>query len=223
MKFFDEAIQKKSNFLKYQIRFKQYAEKIMSGKLFYKKIPLDELIILSQKNDYKALEELIKREQKNIFAAFSYLSKTRENIADLTQEALMRMARGLANLRNPKVFKSWLNQIVTNLFYDELRKSVRKPLLVSIDAEPDENSFSRQIPDYRNKPAERVLSSELDNVIRAEIKNLPDHFRIAIILRELQGLSYEEIAEATHTTIGTVKSRIARARVRLQDGLKHYI
>jgi len=195
----------------------------MQGKLFYKKIPLDELIILSQKNDYKALEELIKREQKNIFATFAYLSKKRENIADLTQEALMRMARGLANLKNPKFFKSWLNQIVTNLFYDELRKSTRRPQLVSMDAEQDENSFGRQIPDYRHKPPEKVLSTELDNVIKTEIKNLPEHFRIAIILRELQGLSYEEIAEATHTTIGTVKSRIARARGKLQDGLRHYI
>lgn len=195
----------------------------MSGKLFYKKIPLDELVVLSQKSDYKALEELIKREQKNIFATFSYLSKKRENIADLTQEALMRMARGLAGLRNPKYFKSWLNQIVTNLFYDELRKTVRRPQVVSIDQEQDEDSFGIQIPDYRHKPAERAMSSELDKVIRNEIQNLPEHFRIAIILRELQGLSYEEIAEATHTTVGTVKSRIARARGRLQDGLKHYI
>lgn len=195
----------------------------MSTKLFYRKIPLDELIILSQKNDYKALEELIKREQKNIFATFAYLSRTRENIADLTQEALMRMARGLAGLKNPKTFKSWLNQIVTNLFYDELRKSTRKPQLVSIDDEPDEHSFSKQIPDHRHKPAERAMSSELDRVIKSEIQSLPEHFRIAIILRELQGLSYEEIAEATHTTVGTVKSRIARARGKLQDGLRHYI
>lgn len=195
----------------------------MSGKLFYKKIPLDELVLLSQKSDYKALEELIRREQKNIFATFSYLTKARENIADLTQEALMRMARGLANLKNPKHFKSWLNQIVTNLFYDELRKSTRVPQVISIDQEPNENSFTTQIPDSRHKPLEKVMSSELDNVIRNEIKNLPEHFRIAIILRELQGLSYEEIAEATHTTIGTVKSRIARARGKLQDGLKHYI
>lgn len=192
-------------------------------KLFYKKIPLEELILLSQKSDYRALEELIKREQKNIFATFAYLSKKRENIADLTQEALMRMARGLANLRNPKTFKSWLNQIVTNLFYDELRRTNRKPQLVSIDNGQDENSFGTQIPDYRHKPAERAMSSELDQMIKNEIQNLPDHFRIAIILRELQGLSYEEIAAATHTTIGTVKSRIARARVKLQDGLKHYI
>lgn len=195
----------------------------MSGKLFYKKIPLEELVILSQKNDYRALEELIKREQKNIFATFVYLSKSRDNVSDLTQEALVRMARGLANLRNPKTFKSWLNQIVTNLFYDDLRKSVRKPQLLSIDNTQEENNFGTQIPDYRHKPAEKAMSSELDSMIKNEIKGLPEHFRIAIILRELQGLSYEEIATATHTTIGTVKSRISRARIKLQDGLKNYI
>jgi len=195
----------------------------MSGKLAYKKIPLHELIILSQGSDYKALEELIKREQKNIFATFAYLSKKRENIADLTQEALMRMARGLTNLRNPKTFKSWLNQIVTNLFYDDLRKMNRKPEVLSIDNDTEEGSFHTQIADTRHKPMEKVMSSELDNMIKTEIKNLPEHFRIAIVLRELQGLSYEEIATATSTNVGTVKSRIARAREKLQDGLKHYI
>lgn len=193
------------------------------SKLFYKKIPLEELVVLSQKNDYKALEELIKREQKNIFATFSYLNKARENVADLTQEALMRMARGLINLRNPKTFKSWLNQIVTNLFYDELRKTNRKPQLVSIDNDNETQGYPTQIPDHRHKPAEKAMYLELDAMIKHEIKELPEHFRIAIILRELQGLSYEEIAEATHTTIGTVKSRIARARERLQNGLRHYI
>ncbi len=193
------------------------------SKLFYKKIPLEELVILSQKSDYRALEELIKREQRNIFATFAYLSKKRENIADLTQEALMRMARGLVNLKNPKTFKSWLNQIVTNLFYDELRKTTRRPQVISIDAESEETGYYTQIPDKRHKPAEKAMSVELDNVIKNEIKNLPEHFRIAIVLRELQGLSYDEIALATHTTIGTVKSRIARARVKLQDGLKNYI
>ena len=193
------------------------------SKLFYKKIPLEELIILSQKNDYKALEELIKREQKNIFATFSYLSKKRENTADLTQEALVRMARGLVKLRNPKTFRSWLNQIVTNLFYDELRRTTRRPELLSIDVESDETKFSRQIPDHRHKPAEKAMSTELDNIIKNEINNLPQHFRIAIVLRELQGLSYDEIAVATNTTVGTVKSRIARARGKLQEGLKSYI
>ena len=81
----------------------------------YKKLSLEELIVLSQKDDLKALEELLRREQKNVFAAFSYLSKNRENISDLTQEALLRVAKNIHTLKNPKNFKGWLNQIITNI------------------------------------------------------------------------------------------------------------
>lgn len=192
-------------------------------KLAYKKIPLEQLVILAKNSDYKAIEELIRREQKNVFATFSYLTRKREDIADLTQEALFGMARGIAGLKNPKTFKSWLNHIVTNLFYDELRKIHRHPIPVSIDSGQEEAKYFTQIPDTHSKPLEKILASELDKIIKNCIRNLPEHFRIAIILRELQGLTYEEIAIATDTTIGTVKSRIARARERLQSELKPYI
>lgn len=198
----------------------------MSGKLQYKKMPLEELVVLSQQNDFKALEELIRREQKNIFAAFSYLSKKRENVSDLTQEALLRVAKSIHTLKNPKLFKSWLNQIVTNLFYDELRKSQRRPDTVSIDEDNEESpsySVKFQLLDKKCKPHEKCMSQELEKVIKDAILELPEQFRIAIVLRELQGLSYEEIAEATHSSVGTVKSRIARARGKLQEGLKSYI
>ena len=198
----------------------------MPDKLQYKKMSTEELVILSQQNDLKALEELIRREQKNIFTAFSYLSQKRENVADLTQEALLRLAKNIHNLKNPKLFKSWLNQIVTNLFYDELRKSQRRPDIISIDDEDNDNpalSIKFQLPDKKCKPPEKCISSELEKIIKSAILELPEPFRVAIILRELQGLSYEEIAEATNASIGTVKSRIARARGKLQDGLKSYI
>ncbi len=197
-----------------------------SSKLQYKKMALEELIVLSQKNDLKALEELLRREQKNIYTAFTYLDKKRENVSDLTQEALMRVAKNIHTLKNPKTFKSWLNQIVTNLFYDDLRKASKRPEIISIDeTEPDgmTNPIKNQIPDKKCKPPEKCMSSELERIIKAEIQNLPEPFRIAIILRELQGLSYEEIAEATNSSIGTVKSRIARARGKLQEELKSYI
>ena len=197
----------------------------MSGnKLQYKKMPLEELVVLSQQNDFKALEELIKREQKNVFAAFSYLCKKRENVSDLTQEALLRVAKNIQNLKNPKLFKSWLNQIITNLFYDELRKSQRKAETISLDEETDESiPIKFQLTDKKCKPHEKCISSELEKIIKNAIQELPEQFRIAIVLREFQGLSYEEIAEATHSSIGTVKSRIARARGKLQEDLKAYI
>ncbi len=197
-----------------------------ANKLQYRKMTLEELVVLSQQNDFKALEELIRREQKNVFATFSYLTKKRENVADLTQEALLRVAKNIHTLKNPKHFKSWLNHIVTNLFYDELRKNARKPDMVSMDEETnDDNNFSLKsiIPDKKCKPSERCISAELEKIIKDAIRELPEQFRIAIVLRELQGLTYEEIAEATNSSVGTVKSRISRARLKLQDGLKSYI
>ena len=138
----------------------------------------------------------------------------------------MRVAKSIVNLKNPKNFKSWLNTIITNLFYDELRKSARKPDTISLDDEECENStfnLLSLIPDKKCKPPEKCLSNELEKIIKDAILKLPDQFRIAIVLRELQGLSYEEIADATHSSVGTVKSRIARARCKLQEGLKAYI
>lgn len=197
----------------------------MTGnKVLYKKMPLEELVVLSQQDDFKALEELIRREQKNVYAAFSYLSPKSETISDLTQEALFRVAKNIHNLKNPKLFKGWLNQIITNLFYDELRKSQRRAETVSLDEENEETPpIKLQLLDKKCKPPEKCQSSELEKIIKQAIIQLPEQFRIAIILRELQGLSYEEIAEATNSSIGTVKSRIARARGKLQEDLKAYI
>lgn len=198
------------------------------GRSQYKKMALEEVVYLATQSDFKALEELIQREQKNIFATFIYLSKKADNVYDLTQEALMRMAKGITNLKNPKTFKSWLNHIVMNLFYDNLRKINRIPPMISIDAD-DNNSEKfmtnpqNYIPDKKCRPLEKCISNELDRIIKHEMQQLPEHFRVPIVLRELQGLSYEEIAEVTKTNVGTVKSRISRARCRLQNGLKDYL
>ncbi|MCD7780906.1 MAG: sigma-70 family RNA polymerase sigma factor [Candidatus Gastranaerophilales bacterium] len=193
----------------------------------YKDMNLYDLICCSQENDYDALEELIKREQKNIYASFCYLGASKENISDLTQEALFRMSKNIKNLKNPKLFKSWLGQIVTNLFYDELRKKQRIPDSVSIDSywlHDDENDDCvLHICDNKLKPDETTIGKELTDVIREMICRLPEHFRVVIILRELQGLSYEEIAKITKTNVGTVKSRISRARNKLQECLKPYV
>ena len=196
------------------------------GKLMYKKLKIEDLIILSQKGDYKALEELVKREQKHIYVTFLYLCKDDTKVQDLTQEALLKMAKNITSLRSPKTFKCWLNQIVMNLFYDDFRKCT-KINTVSVDNDFGTGNYvsnpAIEIPDRQAKPLEKCLSCELENLIKQEIKNLPEHFRVPIVLRELQGLSYEDIAKTMDTNIGTVKSRIARARLRLKESLKDYI
>ena len=104
----------------------------------YKKMSTEELVVLSQNNDIRALEEIIRQEQKCVFATFSYLTKKRENAADLTQETLLRAAKNINSLKNPRCFKSWLNHIITNVFYDDLRKKQRKPEVLSVDENKNE-------------------------------------------------------------------------------------
>lgn len=194
----------------------------------YRQLDLVELIEKCQQDDFIALEELIRRNERVVYSTLYHLDPNRTDIADLAQEVLFRMARGVKKLRNPKTFKFWLNQIITNLFYDELRRKTRRLSTISMDTPyfesgDEEMSQTRDIVDTGKVPEEKTLGGELDKVIKSAIENLPEQFRIVIVLRELQGLSYEEIAEVTDTNIGTVKSRLARARAKLQEHIRPYL
>ncbi len=198
---------------------------LLFGKKTYKNHTQEELIELAKQDHLDALEELVKRNQNNVYASFYYLSGNCEDILDLTQEALLKMAKNIKNLKDNTKFKTWLNQIVTRLFYDYLRNKNKKLITIPIDKkDDDEDKFNiTEIPCKTCTPEENTLKTELNCIIERSIQKLPDTFRLAIVLREFQGLSYEEIAEITNTNVGTVKSRIARARNKLQSDLKQYI
>jgi len=194
----------------------------------YKNMPLTELIIKCQQDDKLALDELIKRHEKIIYNTLYHLDPNRTDIADIAQEALFRMIRAIKTLKKPVTFKFWLNQIIRNLFYDELRRKTRRLATISMDTpymegKEEEASPSRDITDTGKMPEEKTLNKELDEVIKESINDLPEQFRTVVILRELQGLSYDEIAKITKTNIGTVKSRLARARAKLQEQIKPYL
>ncbi|MBI2996419.1 MAG: sigma-70 family RNA polymerase sigma factor [Candidatus Melainabacteria bacterium] len=187
----------------------------------------EELVIACQAGDRDAIECLVKKHQRSVTSLLYQLAPDWPDTSDLAQEVFIRVYRGIHSLRNPKTFKSWLNQIVVNLFYDELRRRPRRLPTISIDApiESDngESDLIREIPDPSLKPDERSLVKELDQIVKKAMAGLPEQFRTAIVLRELQGLSYEEIAESIGCELGTVKSRIARARGRLQEILSPYL
>lgn len=199
---------------------------LFNNKKQYKNKSQEELIELARSNNLKALEELVKRNQSNVYASFYYLSGNCEDILDLTQEALLKMAKNIKNLKDPSKFKAWLNQIVTRLFYDYIRTKNKKLNTIPIDkkGETEEDKFNiTEVPCKTCTPEQKTLHTELNCIIERSIQKLPDAFRLAIVLREFQGLSYEEIADITNTNVGTVKSRIARARNKLQTDLKQYI
>lgn len=186
-----------------------------------------DLVMACQRREQAAFEELVKRHQKTVYVLLYQLAPDWKDTSDLAQEVFIRVWRSITNLRNPNAFRSWLTQIVTNIFYDELRKRPRKLPTVSMD-EPigtDETgeTSTRDIPDESIVPEEKALNKELSSVIRESMMKLPEQFRTAIVLREVEGLSYEEIAVITKTEMGTVKSRIARARTKLQQMLKPYL
>jgi RNA polymerase sigma-70 factor (ECF subfamily) len=185
-----------------------------------------DLVLACQRREPAAFEELVKRHQRTVYALLYQLAPDWTDTNDLAQEVFIRVWRSINNLRNPASFRSWLTQIVTNLFYDELRKRPRRLPTVSMDEPMDDEDSSdatRDIVDTAPQPDEKVLSNEMSDVIRRAMMRLPEQFRTSIVLREVEGLSYEEIAVLTKTEMGTVKSRIARARTKLQEMLKPYL
>ena len=182
-----------------------------------KKENLNNLIINSQNGNIKALEELIKRVQKHIYSIFSHLTQKKEDISDLTQETLLKMAKSISQLKNPIFFNAWLNKIITNIYYDYSRKNPDKFIELS------EEKFNEIKDKIGCEPGEKCLFAELDKLIKTALMTLSKDLRITIVLREYEGLSYQDISEITNTAIGTVKSRLSRARIKLQKELKEFI
>lgn len=183
----------------------------------YKRGDILSLIPHAQNGDIKAMEELIRRIQKHVYAMFSHLTEKKDDVSDLTQEALLKMAKALASLKEPRNFKAWLNQIITNLYYDYARKNPDKFV------ELDEEKFNEVKDRLGCEPGEKCLFSEIEKLIKTALMTLPKDLRITLVLREYEGLSYEDIAKITNTALGTVKSRISRARLKLQNELKEFI
>jgi RNA polymerase sigma-70 factor, ECF subfamily len=172
--------------------------------------------------DRVAFEELISRYQRYVDKLLYHLASDWPDRADLAQEVWIRVYRSIHRLKEPAKFKSWLGRITTNLFYDELRKRKRFKGSVSLDAPrySTDGQYDWELPSIEPTPADTMMTQEFHDHLRQAMAELPDVFQKTIAMRELQGLSYEEIADITGVSLGTVKSRIARARQRLQEKLK---
>lgn len=185
-----------------------------------------ELIFACQRNDEIALRHLLQRHRWTIVHFLHKLVPGFKDYSDLIQETNIRIWRSIYQLKDPRAFKSWLKQIVTNLYYDELRKMPRFQV-VSIDepvaTEDGTAKPIREIADSSQQPESKMLSLELSDVLEKAVSSIPEQFRTAAMLRDVDGLSYEEIAQLTDTELGTVKSRIARARIKIQKRIYSYL
>ena len=177
------------------------------------------------KPDQAAFSELLRRYHSHVERVLYHLAPDWSDRADLSQEVWLRVYRSIARLKDPEKFRGWLSRIATNLFYDELRKRKRhrRPLSLDASKQLDGGTMEWEIPSDAPGPAEELSAQEFYEQLQVAIADLPETFRTTIILREIEDLPYEQIAEMTGVSLGTVKSRIARARQRLQGQLQGYL
>jgi RNA polymerase sigma factor (sigma-70 family) len=192
------------------------------------KLSNHDLILLCQSGfqpERTAFAELLRRHRSHVDRVLYHLAPDWEDRADLAQEVWIRVYRNIKRLNEPGKFRGWLSRITTNLFYDELRKRKRHQSPLSLDAPltMEDGEVDWEIASEDPGPAEALTTEEFYHQLRVAIADLPEAFRTTIVLREIQGMAYEEIAEITGVSLGTVKSRIARARQRLQSQLQGYL
>jgi RNA polymerase sigma-70 factor, ECF subfamily len=171
--------------------------------------------------------EELSRPHLDLLLGFSLrLTQNRADAEDLLQESLYRAFRGLDGFERGTNFKAWMFRIVTNAFISRRRTAARAPLLVDLEtaggeaAAPDE-ALSRELDDAATD-WKRVYSERVDDDVKRAIDDLPEEFRMPLLLSGLGGLRYQEIADALGIPIGTVMSRLFRARGRLRRALREY-
>ncbi len=176
------------------------------------------LVTEAKSGNVKAFEELIKSHQKRVYNIALKMTGNPDDAYDMAQEVFIRAYKSIANFRGDASFSTWIYRITKNVCFDELRKRKRRKT-VSLDeeVEMEDGSVKRQIKDESADPEEIHERKVLKEKVRDALKELCQEHRFVLVLRDLQGYSYEEISQITECPVGTVKSRISRARAALKD------
>lgn len=175
------------------------------------------LIKRSKKGDMAAFEELITPHQQRIYNLAYRMVGNPHDASDIAQEAIIKIYRGLGGFRGEAAFSTWVYRITTNACRDLLIKNNhRRESSLNEYILTEEGEISKEIADYSALPEHGYLEQERAAYLQKLILALPEEYRIALVLREIQGLSYLEIQAALNISLGTVKSRISRGRQALK-------
>ena len=171
------------------------------------------LVERAQKGDSRAFELLVSKYQRRLTRLLFRFIKDEHEVNDVAQEAFIKAYRALPNFRGDSAFYTWLYRIAINTAKNFLVVNGRQPVIQGSLAtdEGELLDLTEQMPDYRT-PETDLLNREIIQTVDAAVAGLPEELRQAITLREMEGLSYEEIAQTMNCPIGTVRSRIFRAR-----------
>lgn len=181
------------------------------------------LIQTAQNGDLDSFNTLILHYQDAVFHTAVRILGDEDSAQDAAQEAFISAFRSISSFRGGS-FKAWLMRTVTNACYDELRRQKRRP---TTPLEPDtrdgeEIDSPKWLADTNMTPAEKAEADELEHAIQHCLDALPTDFRTAVVLADIQGMDYSEVATAARVPLGTIKSRLARARLRLRECLRGF-
>jgi RNA polymerase sigma-70 factor (ECF subfamily) len=188
--------------------------------------PLTEEMVLvnsAKAGDVGAFEELVRRYDRNVFRIAQHITQNREDAEDVVQDAFMKAYENLPQFQGQSKFYTWLVRIAVNEALMKLRRR-RPERMVSLDEEvrTEEDSMPREIADWSPNPEQQYNQAELKDILGKTIQGLPPSFRTVFVLRDVEGLSTEETAEALSLSIPAVKSRLLRARLQLRERLNKY-
>lgn len=181
------------------------------------------LIFDAQNGNLDAFNTLILHYQDSVFNTALRILGDEDMAVDAAQDAFISAFKGIKSFRGGS-FKAWLMRTVTNACYDELRRRKRRP---TTPLEPDtddgeEMDSPRWLADPNMTPDQVAEADELEHAIQHCLDNLPVDFKAVVVMADIQGMDYTEVASAVHVPLGTVKSRLARARLRLQECLQGF-
>ena len=181
------------------------------------------LILAAQKGELDAFNTLVLAYQDALYNTALRILGDDALAADATQDAFISAFKGLNSYRGGS-FKAWLMRTVTNACYDELRRQKRRPTVSLEPANDDDEEIEspRWLADTSMSPAEKFEADELEHAIQHCLENLPADFRTVVVLVDIQGMDYTEVAIAGSVPLGTIKSRLARARLRLRECLQGF-
>jgi RNA polymerase sigma-70 factor (ECF subfamily) len=185
----------------------------------------DELALVqaAKAGDVSAFEQLVKRYDRNVFRIAQHITQNREDAEDVVQDAFLKAYENLEQFQGQSKFYTWLVRIAVNEALMKLRRR-RPERMVSLDEEvkTEEDSMPREVADWSPNPEQLYSQSELRDILSKTIQGLPPSFRTVFVLRDVEGLSTEETAEALELSIPAVKSRLLRARLQLRERLNRY-
>lgn len=181
------------------------------------------LVLAAKKGDVSAFEQLIKLYDRNVFRIAQHITQNREDAEDVVQDAFLKAYENLEQFQGNSKFYTWLVRIAVNESLMKLRRR-RSDRTVSLDEEieTEEDTIPREVADWSPNPEQLYKQGELHDILTKTINGLPASFRTVFVLRDVEGLSTEETAEALDLSVPAVKSRLLRARLQLRERLNKY-